>query len=233
MTLKVYPDLIQGSDDWLQARLGLLTASEMKLIMTATLKVADNDKSRAHLYELAAQRITDYVEPHYVSDDMLRGHSDEQLAVYTYSEKIAQVTQIGFMVRDFGAFKIGYSPDGLVGDDGLIEVKSRRQKYQVQTIVDYLPGGEIMPEYVLQAQTGLLVSGRKWLDHITYCGGLPMAIVRVYPDPELHAAIMNAAAMFEAKLAEKLAVYRQFETRLIPTERVIEQEMIIQEIHTW
>lgn len=225
MTLKIYHDLIQGSDEWHQARCGLLTASEMKLIMTPTLKVADNDKSRAHLYELLAQRITDYVEPHYVSDDMLRGHQDEQIAVYTYSEKRAPVTHVGFMVRDFGAFKIGYSPDGLVGDDGLIEVKSRRQKYQVQTIVDYLPAAEIMPEYVLQAQTGLLVSGRKWIDHITYCGGLPMAIVRVFPDPELQAAIMNAAASFEAKLSEKLAVYRQYSADLIPTERVIEQEM--------
>ncbi len=69
-----YPDLIQGSDEWKSARCGLLTASEMKLIITpTTLKIASNDKERAHLYELLAQRITRYVEPSYISDDMLRG----------------------------------------------------------------------------------------------------------------------------------------------------------------
>ena len=55
----------------MQARCGLLTASEMKLIITPTLKIASNDKERAHIYELAAQRITNYVEPSYVGDDKL------------------------------------------------------------------------------------------------------------------------------------------------------------------
>ena len=68
-------DLLQGSESWLQARCGLLTASEMNRILTPTLKAASNDKERAHLFELLAQRITGYVEPHYVTDDMLRGMS--------------------------------------------------------------------------------------------------------------------------------------------------------------
>ena len=224
---RIYADLVQGSDEWHAVRCGLLTASEMSLIVTPTLKVANNDKSRSHLYELMAQRITDYVEPHYVSDDMLRGHEDEVRAVQLYSEKIAPVSHVGFMVRDFGGFSIGYSPDGLVGDDGLIEVKSRRQKYAVQTIVDCVPAQVIMPEYMLQAQTGLLVSRREWMDHITYCGGLPMSIVRVFPDHEVQAAILQAARAFEAQLAEKLAVYRSYSAKLIPTERVIEQEMFV------
>jgi len=67
-----YPELIQGSEEWHALRCGLLTASEMKLIITPTLKVASNEKERAHLYELLAQRITKYVVPTYVSDDMLR-----------------------------------------------------------------------------------------------------------------------------------------------------------------
>ena len=72
MTIKYHDDLIQGSDEWLQARCGLLTASEFDRILTPTLKIADNPKSRAHCWEIAAQRITSYVEPHYVSDAMLR-----------------------------------------------------------------------------------------------------------------------------------------------------------------
>lgn len=234
--LKVYDDLIQGSDEWLAARLGLLTASEMKLILTPTLKVADNDKTRAHVYEIASQRISKYVEPHYISDDMLRGHQEEAMAVYTYSERYAPVTHVGFMTREFGhghgdwaPFKIGYSPDGLVGDDGLIEVKSRRQKFQVQTIVECVTTDTIMPEYMMQAQTGLLVSRRKWLDHITYSGGLPMATVRVFPDPAMQDAILTAATAFECKVRAVIdTYYATVEARKLPaTERIIEQEMFV------
>lgn len=227
--LQIFDDLIQGSDEWHEARRGLLTASEMDLIITPTLKMANNDKTRAHVYEIAAQRISKYVEPHYVSDDMLRGHQEEAMAVHTYSERYAPVTQIGFMTRNFGDFLIGYSPDGLVGDDGLIEVKSRRQKFQVQTIVECVTYGKIMPEYMLQAQTGLLVSGRKWIDHITYSGGLPMATVRVFPDQEIQTAILTAATAFEAKVQAVIATYHAtVKARdLPPTERIIEQEMFV------
>ena len=81
-----FPEMDQGSEDWLAARCGMLTASEVKLIMTATGKVADNDKTRAHVYELAAQRLTGFVEPRFISDDMLRGHEDEVEARIAYEK---------------------------------------------------------------------------------------------------------------------------------------------------
>ena len=71
--IRIYPDMIQGSDEWFAARCGLLTASEMHLIITPSLKAASNEKERMHLYELLAQRITRYVEPSYIGDNMLRG----------------------------------------------------------------------------------------------------------------------------------------------------------------
>ncbi|MBP8296363.1 MAG: YqaJ viral recombinase family protein [Burkholderiales bacterium] len=215
---------MQGSDEWLAARCGLLTASEMKLIITPTLKAASNDKERAHLYELLAQRITRYVEPHYISDDMLRGRDDEIEARALYAQHYAPVEEVGFITRDFGGVvTIGYSPDGLVGADGLIECKSRRQKYQVQTIV----AGAMPDDYLMQVQTGLLVTGRAWCDFISYCGGLPMVPIRVYADARVQEAILDAAEGFEARLAEAHARYLAAitEHRLIPTERRIEQEM--------
>ena len=222
--IKYFPEMEQGSEEWLAARCGLLTASEMRLIITPTLKVASNDKERAHLYDLLAQRITQYVEPNYIGGDMLRGYEDEVLARCLYSEKYPPVKEVGFITnREFG-FTLGYSPDGLVGEDGLIECKSRRQKYQVETIVN----GEVPPDYVIQVQTGLLVSRRKWLDFVSYSGGLPMVTIRVFPDPEIQDAIIKAATAFEDKLAKKLSDYHQAlksATRLIPTERRIEQEM--------
>ena len=225
MAITYHENVEQGSEAWLAMRCGLLTASEMKHVITPTLKVANNEKTRAHIYELLAQRVTNYVEPMYVSDDMLRGTEDEFYARQAYAEHHAPVEQVGFITNDRWGFTIGYSPDGLVGSDGLIEVKSRRQKYQVQTIIENLTGGTIPADYVMQAQTGLLVSEREWLDFISYSGGLPMAVVRVWPDDAIQGAIIEAAAAFEAKLAECLEIYRSASAGLIPTERRIEQEM--------
>jgi tetrahydromethanopterin S-methyltransferase subunit B len=224
VTITYYPELIQGSDEWLQARCGLLTASEMKLILTPTLKIASNDKERSHLYELLAQRITKYVEPQYVSDDMLRGMDDEIEARALYSERYATVEQMGFITNDKWGFKIGYSPDGLVGNDGLIEAKSRRQKFQIQTIADLA----IPDDYLMQLQTGLLVSERQWIDFISYSGGLPMVTIRAFPIPEVQDAIIAAAAAFEKRLTDNLGSYSDSlatHDRLIPTERKIIQEM--------
>lgn len=220
-----HPQLVQGSDEWLQARCGLITASEMKLLLTAkTLKVADNEKTRAHVYELLFQRLTGFVEPHYVSDDMLRGQEDEFYARRLYAEHFAPVQEVGFVTNDEWGFTIGYSPDALVGDDGLIECKSRRGKYQIQTIAE----NEVPEEYVLQLQTGLLVTGRKWIDFISYSGGLPMFVKRVEPDPLIQGAIVAACAHFEAKIAEKEREYRATlitMPKVIETERRIEMEM--------
>jgi len=227
MAITYHNDLIQGSEEWLQARCGLLTASEMKLIVTPTLKVADNDKTRAHLWELLAQRITGYVEPQYVSDDMLRGQMDEITARDLYREHYAETQTAGLITNDKWGFTIGYSPDDLVGDEGLIECKSRRQKFQVQTIVENVANETPVPDYLIQCQTGMLVAERKWCDLISYSGGLPMAVIRVHADPDIQDAIVRAATAFEAKLADARAVYDRVAASLIPTERRVEAEMFI------
>lgn len=230
MTIKYHTDLVQGSDEWRDARCGLLTASEMHLIITPTLKIADNDKTRAHVWELLSQRITRHVEPGYIGDNILRGWDDELLTREAYHAHYAPVEQVGFITNDRWGFTLGYSPDGLVGDAGLIECKSRKQRLQIQTIADFVPDNSVMPEYVMQVQTGLLVSEREWCDHISYSGGLPMATVRIYPDEGIQAAILDAAYAFEKKVAEKRAKYMDAlaaSWRLLPTERRIEQEIHI------
>ena len=228
--IQIHRDMIQGTEEWHAARCGLLTASEMDRILTPTLKIANNDKSRAHLWELLAQRITGYVEPQYVGDDMLRGWDDEGRARELYATRYAPVDQVGFVTNDRWGFTLGCSPDGLVGDDGMIECKSRRQKYQIQTLIENAQSDTVPDDYALQIQTALLVSERKWCDFISYSGGLPMVTIRVLPDEEMQSAIISAAAAFEEKLAEKLAIYRTLEkskVRLIPTERTPLQEIAV------
>jgi hypothetical protein len=135
MSLHILPDLVQGTDAWHEQRRGMVTASVVGQLLTPTLKVASNDTSRSLTALLVAERITGYTDPTYVNDDMWRGIEDEPRARDLYSQHFAPVTEVGFMVRDDRGFPIGYSPDGLVGDDGLIEVKSRRQKKHLQTIL--------------------------------------------------------------------------------------------------
>jgi hypothetical protein len=229
MTVTYHSEMDQGSEEWHAARCGLLTASEMHLIVTPTFKPASNDKERSHLYELLAQRITKYVEPRYISDDMLRGVSDEIEAVEIYAKTYAPVKRVGFVTNDKWGFTIGYSPDALVAGDGLLECKSRNQKYQVRTLIDYVADETIDPDFMIQVQTGLMVSERKWIDLISYCGGLPMATVRVYPNQDIQDCIVEAATAFEKRLKEKHEKYLSVlasKARLIPTERKIELEMI-------
>lgn len=222
MTIKIYEELLQGSDEWFQARCGLLTASEMKLIITPTLQTAKNDKSRAHVYELAAQRVNQYVEPSYISDDMFRGREDELKARDIYSFEYGEVIECGFMTNDKWGVTIGYSPDGLVDDDGLIECKSRRQKFQMEAIAN----DTVPTEHYLQLQTGLLVSERKWIDYVSYCGGMPMWVKRVHPDAETMEAIVNAALQFESQMRDVLSAYNINIKGLYKTERTIEKEMV-------
>lgn len=300
MGIVIHDELVQGSDEWLQARCGLLTASELKLALTytpgkrrkqyrpsegwraismtpkqsevmasiadragsltdlatiansnssmmrklvgagaieqfdaiipATCGARDDDATRSHVWELAAQRITQYVEPQYVSDAMLRGHEDEILARALYSDKYTPVTEVGFVTNDKWGFTLACSPDGLVGEDGLIEVKSRCQKYQVQTIVQEFTGEATIPdEYVLQVQGQMLVTGRKWCDFVSYSGGLPMAVIRVEADDTIQNAILEAAAKFEARINECVNDFHAaIKARgYHPTERRIEEEMVI------
>ena len=223
-----YKEMIQGSEAWHSIRCGLPTASEMKLLVTPTLKVAANEKERALVWELLAQRLTKHVEPRYISDDMLRGQEDEIEAVALYAKTYEPVERVGFITNDRWGFTIGYSPDALVGADGLVECKSRGQKYQIQTIVDYVSADKIDPDFMIQVQTGLMVSERKWCDLISFCGGLPMATVRVYPDEKIQTAILEAVTAFEERLAIAMRKYGEVVSsskRLIPTIRRITEEI--------
>lgn len=217
--LTIYEDLEQGSSEWKKARCGVLTASEMKLLVTpATLKLAANDKQRAHVMELTAQRISGWVEDTYINDDMLRGVEAEHFARAEYEEKYSPIKQIGFMTNDEWGFTIGYSPDGLVGEDGAWECKGPRAKRHVETILS----GCVPEDHMVQLQTGLLVSGRDWIDFSSYHAGLPMVTYRVGRDERVQAVILNAAEAFEEQVQkniDKWAAIMESDVRLIPTER--------------
>jgi len=204
VTLQTFNDIEQGTDEWHAARRGIITASVIGQLITAkTIKVAANDTSRQLTAHLVAERITGYTEPTFVSADMERGNWDEPIARDIYSEHYSPAVEVGFMVREIDGHRLGYSPDGLVGTDGLIEIKSRRQKKHLATIL----ADEVPLENMAQIQCGLLVSGRAWCDYVSFCGGMPLYTKRVYIDARWHDAILEALAQFEDTAAQMIATY--------------------------
>lgn len=229
MTIKYHYEMLQRSEEWYAARCGLLTASEMKHIITpGKLQAAANDKSKSHLFELLAQRITGYTEPAYVSFDMERGELEENYAKHEYNKHYAETKDCGFVTNDEWGFTLGFSPDALVGDDGFIECKSRLAKYQLQTIL----ANEMPDDFKIQVQTGLLVTARAWCDFISYSGGVHMITLRVFTDIVVQTAIIEAAKTFHEKLDAAMEKYKERladkDFRLLPTERTImEQEIVV------
>jgi predicted phage-related endonuclease len=210
----------QGTPEWHALRCGIVTASAMNAIMTPSLKLADNDKTRAHVWEIAAQRINKYTEPTYMNHHMMRGHVDEVISRDLYSEHFEPVQEVGFITREIDGVKVGYSPDGAcILSNGGIECKSRIQRLQTEVIVS----NEIPKEHILQVQFGLLVSGWDFIDYISYCGGMPMWVIRSTPDERYQTAIRDAILSFEEKVLDVIASYRMRlagANKLLNTERV-------------
>ena len=221
MTLYTYTDP-QGSDEWLDARRGIITASVIgQLITPQTVKPASNDKSRALIAQLAAERITGQSDSVFVNDDMLRGTLHEPIARDRYAEvNGVTVDEVGFMVEDRYGFRLGASPDGLIGDDGGLEVKCPRPKTHIQTILS----GQVPAYNMAQVQTCLLVTGRDWWDFVSFSAGLPMWTKRVTPDPKWRDAIITAATLAEHAIG---AMVHQWEraTADLPTTEYVPDEM--------
>ena len=213
----------QGGEEWHALRRGIITASAISRLLTGTGKPANNDTSRAQLLQLLAERITGESEPSFYGDDMARGHLLEPLARDIYAEHRAPVTECGFVTCDFDGTVIGYSPDGLVGDDGLIEIKSPRQKNHLRSLLS----DEVPAEYVPQVQAGLAVTGRAWCDYISYAPGLPQFIHRCTRDEPAIARIIDAAQAAEVELQRLMDLYTAAAAKFPATEPIQPEQEII------
>src|SRR5699024_8672013 len=130
--------------------------------------------------------------------------------------KGVDVTEVGFMIRNIEGYVLGFIPDGLVADDGLVEIKSRKPQLQLQ----YVLTGYIPFAHFIQMQTGMLVSGRDWCDYCSYSGGLPMHIKRVYADFSSHRRIIAALVALEERAEEVQTDFDTLTALMPPTEYV-------------
>jgi len=172
-------DCEQNTPEWLEARRGLITASAMSDVLAK----GQGKTRQTYMAKLIAERVTGMTSCNFYNDDMMRGHDAEPYAQKTY-EKAAgvKVENVGFF-RNFAEIGgVGYSPDGVIGDDGLVEFKSRADHVQVK----YLLGLEKIPSAnTKQVQTGLWVTGRKWCDYVCFNDYLPPFIRRIERDEKL------------------------------------------------
>ncbi len=179
--MKIYESIEQNSEEWYSVRLGKFTASSFSSLFAAK-TTKEHEKA---LYRVAFERLTGEQVESFTSAYMERGHELEQLAIERYeSETFSEVQKIGFVeVNDF----VGCSPDGFVGDDGLVEIKCPA----FNTMINYLLKRTLPNEYKYQVHGQMLVTGRKWCDFVAFHPNLPMFILRVERDEAIIAEIQS------------------------------------------
>lgn len=185
--MQIIKGIDQGSEQWLKLRLGVATASNFDKIITPTGK--ESTQFEKYALELATQTLVSEPDSIYKNEAMQRGNALEPLARQLYQEiTLNFVDEITMFKSDCGNF--GYSPDGLIGEDGLLEIKCPL----ATTHLKYLIDNKLPSEYIPQVQGGLLVSGRKWCDFVSYHPNLKernMLIIRVKRDEEFIAKLKD------------------------------------------
>jgi putative phage-type endonuclease len=158
----------QGSEAWLQLRLGKVTASRVADIMAKT-KTGVSASRGNYLIELALQRLTGTVEQGYTNDAMAWGTATEPQARVAYEVKTGNfVDQIAFVEHEIIEW-FGCSPDGLIDKDGMIEIKCPNSATHWATIKD----NKIPSKYMIQMQTQMACTGRKWCDFVSFDPRMP------------------------------------------------------------
>lgn len=162
----IFHDVIQNSDDWDTLRLGKVTASKFSTFMANDGK-AFGDPAKRYALQVALELLTGKKsEFSFKNDDMERGHEQEPLARMLYEdENFVDVTNGGFF--DWGNY--GDSPDGLVGNDGVVEIKSVIAPTHYAT----LTRGSFDPAYRWQLVGHLDCTGREWVDFVSFCADFP------------------------------------------------------------
>ncbi len=164
----------QRSPEWFAARTGLITASRFKDARARLKSGAPAQAALDYMAELAIERITGNLTDRFVTPAMQRGTDLEAAARAAYEADSGEiVTELGLCLHD--EHPIGYSPDGLVGDPGLIEIKAPANAYR---LAHALMTADVS-EYMDQVQGGMWITGREWCDVVIYHPALPLRPIRV------------------------------------------------------
>lgn len=200
-------DLIQGSADWHAIRCGKVTASRVSDVMART-KTGWGAGRANYMAELIAERLTETPVEGFTSTAMQWGTDTEPMARRAYEwQEACTVDQIGFVEHPSIAMT-GASPDGLIGADGLVEIKCPN----TSTHIDTLLGQAVPTKYITQMQWQMACTGRKWCDFVSFDPRLPAEMQlfrsRIIRDAMMIADLEQHVAVFIAELDEKVEALR-------------------------
>jgi len=200
-------DVIQGSAEWKALRAGKVTASRVADVVART-KTGWGASRANYAAQLVAERLTGEVAESYTNSAMQWGTEHEPDARIAYEFRTdATVQEVGFVPHPT-IEKSGASPDGLIGDDGMVEIKCPN----TATHIDTLLNPDVDTKYVLQMQWQMACTGRQWCDFVTFDPRLPEAmrllVIRVNRDDVQIAALEKQVREFLAEVDATEAALR-------------------------
>ncbi|MCZ2158831.1 YqaJ viral recombinase family protein [Bartonella sp. 220] len=197
----------QRTAEWFQARLGKVTASNVYNVLSKTAKGLPTSKYEDYKMKLITERLTGEISQSYITPSMQWGieHEEDALKEYEFIYD-ADIIKCGFIPHP--TIKMaGASPDGLIGEDGLVEAKCP----QSTTHLRFFMYDEIKPEYIAQMQFQMACTGRKWCHFISYnpqfvgrSTGLRMKVKRIHRDDEQIEQITKAVEVFLAEIEQDM-----------------------------
>lgn len=210
--MEIIKDLEQGSDAWHAARCGIVTMSKLHtLLVNGKGPGGFGAGAISYMHQLIGERITgESADAFQGNAHTQRGHELEPIARELYCERTgaAEVEQVGIILGDVVCratgeiHRVGYSPDCLVGSDGLAEIKTKLPQYQVEVLIS----GDIPKEHIAQCQGGLWVSDREWIDFISYWPGMPLFVKRAYRDEAMIRTIAERVEAFYEEMEDRMAM---------------------------
>jgi putative phage-type endonuclease len=196
-------EIVQGSPEWIAIRLGRVTASRVADVVART-KSGWGASRANYLAELIAERLTGTAAETYVNGAMQWGIEKEPDARAAYEWlKQTPVQEVGFVLHPAIAMS-GASPDGLIGDDGLVELKCPNTSTHIETLL----GQKVPEKYITQMQWQMACSGKQWCDYVSYDPRLPepmrLFVRRIPRDNARIAELEKDVVAFLQELDDKL-----------------------------
>jgi hypothetical protein len=188
MTLQII-DCAQNSPEWHQARAAIPTASQFSAILAK----GEGKMRKAYLNRLAAEAYTGDPLESYKSMEMERGHAMEAEARDLYCFQTGAQPQIVGFIRNG---RKGCSPDALIGDDGILEIKTQRADLLIETLAK----DEFPKEHIAQCQGALWITGRNYIDIAVYWPKMPLFVKRATRDERYIQTLATEVDRFNAEL---------------------------------
>lgn len=199
-------DCEQGSEEWFKVRAGMPTASEFATVMASGRGGSESKTRRTYMLKLAGEIITGEPMESYTNAHMERGKvmEDEARKFYSFMTD-AEPQRVGFIVNG----PKGCSPDSLLGENGMVEIKTKLPHLMIELLLK----DEFPPEHKAQCQGALWVAEREWIDIAVYWPRLPLFVRRAHRDEVYIKQISDAVDLFNAELAQTVDRIRNYDVK--------------------